>query len=367
MRVFRYLRVWLDRLFADEESVFLLLLLCGSLLVVLYLGAMLTPLFAALILSFLLQGLVGLLMRLSWPRNMAVNLTFVIFLVVVSVILLLFIPLIGRQLNSLINTLPDIVGQIQSMLNHLPTQYPAMITEDQVQSWVTFLAGQLQQTGQWMVATSLAILPNLFTVIIYLVLVPILVYFLLRDSSSLLSFTRSLLPKKQSLITRVGAEMSYQASNYIRGKAIEIAIVSAVTYVCFLSFGLNYGLILSLLVGVSVLVPFVGAAVVTVPVALVGLLQWGWGAETAWLMVAYGIIQLLDGNVLVPILFSEAVNLHPVSIIVAVLIFGGLWGVWGVFFAIPLASLVKAVYQAWPMPHDEAANLEKITDSDVTP
>jgi putative permease len=65
-------------------------------------------------------------------------------------------------------------------------------------------------------------------------------------------------------------------------------------------------------------------------------------------VLAYGIVQALDGNVLVPLLFSEAVNLHPVAIIVAVLVFGGLWGLWGVFFAIPLATLVKAVLNAWP-------------------
>ena len=72
-----------------------------------------------------------------------------------------------------------------------------------------------------------------------------------------------------------------------------------------------------------------------------------------WVMIAYGIIQALDGNVLVPILFSEAVNLHPVAIIVAVLVFGGFWGLWGVFFAIPLATLVKAILSAWPkeLPH----------------
>jgi putative permease len=65
-------------------------------------------------------------------------------------------------------------------------------------------------------------------------------------------------------------------------------------------------------------------------------------------MVVYTVIQTLDGNVLVPLLFSEAVNLHPVAIICAVLLFGGLWGFWGVFFAIPLATLFKAVLDAWP-------------------
>ena len=60
------------------------------------------------------------------------------------------------------------------------------------------------------------------------------------------------------------------------------------------------------------------------------------------------MIQFLDGNILVPLLFSELVNLHPVAIILAVLFFGGLWGVWGVFFAIPLATLISAVINAWP-------------------
>jgi putative permease len=72
-------------------------------------------------------------------------------------------------------------------------------------------------------------------------------------------------------------------------------------------------------------------------------------------MIAFIVSQLLDGNLLVPFLFSEAVNLHPLTIIVAVLFFGGLWGFWGVFFAIPLATLVKAVINALPNPDESEA------------
>lgn len=90
---------------------------------------------------------------------------------------------------------------------------------------------------------------------------------------------------------------------------------------------------------------------------MIAFFQWGWGDQFIYLMVAHAIIQALDGNVLVPLLFSEAVNLHPVAIICAVLLFGGLWGFWGVFFAIPLATLVKAVLDAWPkdLPETPAA------------
>ena len=63
---------------------------------------------------------------------------------------------------------------------------------------------------------------------------------------------------------------------------------------------------------------------------------------------AYAVIQLLDGNVLVPLLFAEVVNLHPVATIASLCVFGGLWGFWGVFFAIPLATLIQAVLAAWP-------------------
>jgi putative permease len=113
---------------------------------------------------------------------------------------------------------------------------------------------------------------------------------------------------------------------------------------------LRYSLLLGLLVGFSVLIPYIGAAVVTIPVAVVGLFQFGLSSEFGYLMLVYFIIQALDGNLLVPILFSEAVSLHPLYIIIAVLVFGGMWGFWGVFFAIPLATLVKAVITAWSTP-----------------
>src|SRR5690606_26598544 len=127
-----------------------------------------------------------------------------------------------------------------------------------------------------------------------------------------------------------------------------ILIVGIVTYIVFVILGLNYALLLAVVVGLSVLIPYIGATVATIPVAAVAYVQFGWSGDLALVLLAYGIIQFIDGNILVPFLFSEAVNLHPVAIIAAILLFGGLWGFWGVFFAIPLATLAKAVIYAWP-------------------
>ena len=208
--------------------------------------------------------------------------------------------------------------------------------------------GEIGKFGQWALTFSLSSLPLLVNAMIYLVLVPILVFFFLKDRELIGRWVSGYLPRQRTLLNRVGSEMNRQIANYIRGKGIEILICGIATYIAFISLGLNYAALLALLVGLSVVVPYVGAVVVTVPVTLIALFQWGWGDQFIYLMTVYAIIQALDGNVLVPLLFSAAVSLHPVAIICAVLLFGGLWGFWGIFFAIPLATLIKAVLDAWP-------------------
>ena len=137
------------------------------------------------------------------------------------------------------------------------------------------------------------------------------------------------------------------------------------TFVVFKFLGLQFSLLLSVVTGFSVLIPYVGAFVVALPVAGVGFVQWGLQPEFYWVIISYGIIQFLDGNVLVPLLFSEAVNLHPVAIIAAVLLFGGLWGFWGVFFAIPLATVIQAILRAWPRNMEAADSSTEPIDEDA--
>ena len=199
---------------------------------------------------------------------------------------------------------------------------------------------------------------------IYLFLVPLLVLFMLKDKDVLIGFLSNMLPQERTVMTTIWSEMDIQFANYVRGKAIEILIVGTVSFAAFLLLDLNYAALLALLVGLSVLIPYIGATVVTLPVMLVGYVQWGYSSEFFWLFMVYGFIQFLDGNVLVPLLFSEVVNLHPVAIIIAVLLFGGIWGFWGVFFAIPLATLVKAIYNAWPRNEDDRVNNAK-SDTDA--
>ena len=178
---------------------------------------------------------------------------------------------------------------------------------------------------------------------------PVMVFFILKDKERLMAWFAQFLPQERGLTSKVWHEVNLQTSNYVRGKFWEVMIVWGVTFLTFSLFGLRATLLISLFVGLSVLVPYVGATVMYLPIAIIGFYQFGASSTFVWLIIAYSIIQILDGNLLAPILMSEATSLHPIAVIVAILIFGGLWGFWGVFFAIPLATLINSIIKAWPM------------------
>jgi putative permease len=287
------------------------------------------------------------------PRLIAVVLVFLLFITLLLFLIFGLVPLVSRQLTQLVQQFPAYLTKGQELLRQLPAAYPQLVSDAQVQDLIGELGQEVAGLGQRLVGWSLASVGSIFGLVVYLVLVPVLVFFFLKDKDLMIGWVTDRLPRERSLVNRVWSESEIQIANYVRGKVVEIIIVGAVTYVTLSLLGLQYAALLAVIVGFSVLVPYIGAAVATVPIAVIAYFQFGWGWEFGQIMIAYGIIQALDGNLLVPLMFSEVVNLHPVAIILAILIFGGLWGFWGIFFAIPLATLVKAVINAWPRSRDQ--------------
>ncbi|HBS41953.1 MAG TPA: AI-2E family transporter [Oceanospirillales bacterium] len=344
-------RRWIDRYFSDEEALILLLLLSGLLLLVLFMGQVLAPFLVAVVVSYLLQGVVNAFKKRGVSHLTATTVVFLLFMAIMLAFLLVVLPATWKQLVEFVYEVPRMAQDGQDLLMLLPERYPDLVSMEQAVEWSKQIREEVTSLGQLVLTSSVSGITGVVTVLIYCVLVPILVFFFLKDSHQIIKWLTDFLPRKRYLLNNVWTEMDLQIANYIRGKSVEIVIVGGISYITFVIFGLNYAALLALLVGISVLIPYIGATVVTVPIALVGYMQWGWSDIFMWLMLAYLIIQALDGNVLVPLLFSEVVNLHPVAIIFAVLVFGGLWGFWGVFFAIPLATLFKAVVTAWPVSH----------------
>jgi len=342
------IREWFRRHFSDPQVLILFFVLLGGTVAILTLGQIMAPVLASLVIAYLLEGLVGFLERRRIPRLVAVLIVFLTFMTFLFFLLFGLLPKLSYQIGQVFGELPSMFGRGQQQLMHLPEKYPDFISQEQVVALVGFLQTELGRMGQKFLSFSVASVRGLVTFLVYLVLLPLMVFFFLKDKKSILQWITRFLPDNRDLTEHVWRNVDRQIGNYIRGKFWEILIIWVTSYLIFYLLDLRYAMLIGLLVGLSVLVPYIGVTVTTLPVALMGFFQWGFSSELATLLIAYGIIQLLDGNLLAPLLLSEVVHLHPVAIITAVLIFGGIWGFWGVFFAIPLATLVEAVIKSWP-------------------
>jgi putative permease len=168
---------------------------------------------------------------------------------------------------------------------------------------------------------------------IYVVIVPLLVFFFLMTGARSWPGARTCCPRTGRGCRGYGTKWTcnWRTTCVARHQILIVGAVSIVASRCS-AWAMR---LLGFLVGLSVVIPYVGAVVVTVPVAVVAWFQWGWTPMFGYLMLAYLMIQILDGNVLVPLLFSEANNLHPVAIILAVLVFGSIWACGGAPFRSP--------------------------------
>ncbi len=341
------LQDWYQRHFSDPQAVILALILILATSVIVFMGRVLTPVIAAVVIAYVLEGVVKKLCKFRLPHVLAVSLVILGFLVSLLILMLGLSPLIYKQLSQFIVEVPNMLIAGQAILLSLPEDYP-FISDAQIQDIVFQVNNELASLGQLVVSRSLSSVVNLFTVMVYMVVVPLLVFFFLKDKKSILLWLGRFLPEQGGLAAKVWKDVDIKIGSYIRGKLFEILVVGIVTFIPLQILGLQYAALLSVFVGLSVVIPYVGAVAVTIPVALVAYFQFGVGSEFFYIMLAYLIVQFLDGNLLVPLLFAEAVDMHPAAIIIAVLVFGALWGVWGVFFAIPLAATIQAVISAWP-------------------
>lgn len=338
---------WYTRYFSDPQAIILTAVLVIGSTIILTMGDMLLPVFASIVIAYLLEGVVRRLQHTGSNRLTAVVLVFCIFVAFLIFLAFGVAPLVSSQLTELFKELPRYLTQGQQLLLRLPEIYP-FISEAQVKELIDLINREITGFGSQIVSLSFSSIPGLITLAVYIFLVPVLVFLFMKDKERIWNWFGSILPRDRILVSQVSDEMDLQLGKYIRGKFLEILVVGVVTYIGFAILGMKYAILLSVLVGLSVLVPYIGAAAVTIPVVLIAFFQFGWTNEFFWIIGFFGISQALDGTVLVPWLFSGLVNLHPIAIIISVLVFGGLWGFWGVFFAIPLATLVSAVIHAWP-------------------
>ena len=345
--MYDYLKSFFKNYFYEEEQFAALFILIIFAVLLYFIGSTITPVFVSILVAYLLNGVMNFFEEKNYTKKVSFYFTFTIFLAF-YLFVLLSLPYVTGQIASLINELPAIVAFVENLFNDLIIRYPNFFTTEQVEEIFASSASLIPSIAEQVLIQLNTSFSAIMNALIFLILTPILVFFFLKDKSEMLSYLTYFLPKKRSLLSKIWSDLNIQLFGYVRGKALEMLIVASITSVAFLFLEVNYSVILGILVGMSVLIPLFGAILVTIPVLAIGLFQWGLDTSFFIFLFVYFMIQILDGNVLFPLLMGNEVNLHPVLIILSILVFGGIWGFWGLLLAVPIATLIRAVFKVWP-------------------
>jgi len=347
--MFKFFKNWYDSHLTDPNQASLAFIILFVSIILYVLLATVVPILVAIVLAYMLEGLVYRIQEKSQlNRNIIVLLVYFFFLTLSTVLLFMLLPIMLEQLTLFIKSLPSMLEKGKDFLSNAFTKNLNITTETQLSNIFSTMNNEISSMGKSLLTYSLASAGSIFETIIYMIIVPILIFFLLYDKNKIYGWFKKFFPEKLDLSKKAYAELDLKIGNYIRCKFIEIIVVWIVSFIFFAILGLKYSLLLSFLCGVSVIIPYVGAIAVTIPIIFVSYFQWGTSPDFWYVLIAHALIQIVDGNIFVPILFSDAVNIHPVAILIAILFFGTIWGIWGVFFAIPLAVLFNTLINIWP-------------------
>ena len=347
--ILRIFKSWYQKKYLNNEPIIFIGLMLFFYLIIMFMGDYIAPILAALVIAYLLDTFVNILHRVTKiKRALLVYFVYILFLIVLLSMIFVLFPVIINQMIDFIKQASHTLSSLKSGLDELSVKYPTLLTDDRINtivSWFDTIDWKKTSSsiGTFILKNTATTLPMLFTALIYLFLVPLMVFYFLKDKEAIITWFKGFLPADNGALYYVWNDLKPKLADYVRGKAIESFIVSIATYAGFAYFNLNYAVLLAFGVGLSVIIPYVGMVIITIPVIMVGILQFGLSITFLWLLVVFFVIQALDGNLLVPLLFSEVLNMHPVGVVSAILIFGGMWGLWGIFFAIPLGLLFMSV------------------------
>lgn len=342
---------WFERyVVRNPEAVSLLLwLLAGGAFVYLLKGVI-TPILFSIIASYLMNIVIRRLEDVwHWRHSNAVGVVFVCSWGVLLGAGFWLVPLLVDQLYHLIVSIPKFVDYLRNSWVTISTRLPDTLLENGSSKLLwNYLTDYVAAVGNSALSLFMDSLRSLGNILFYLVVIPIFSYFLLRDRDLLLNWLTQFWPKRKEQLDVLWQRVQIDLLGYLRGKILEMMLVIGIAAMFFAIFGLRYAILLAVLLGISVFIPYVGIVVVSCPVMVVALLQWGIGMRFGCFLALYTLFNILEGQLLAPVLLARTLALHPLTIILAVFCFGYWFGFWGVLLAIPLTALLRLLLVEWP-------------------
>jgi predicted PurR-regulated permease PerM len=305
------------------------------------LSPILTPFLLAAILAYICNPLVGWLQVRRVPRSVGALLTLLLLIGAIAGLLLVLTPLAEHEARLFVERLPGAIDRFKEHVVPLAASYGVDVTigMDQIRS---FAASHAQNAGGLLMKLLPSIKSSgvaLMGFVANLLLVPVVLFYLLRDWDGLTARIAALIPRRwQEKTNTIAAEVDRVLSEFLRGQISVMLLMSAYYIAALHVAGLQFALPIGLVTGLLVFIPYLGMALGLSLALLAGAMQFSEVQGLAPVLVAFGIGQALEGMLVTPWLVGERIGLHPVAVIFALLAFGQLFGFFGVLLALPASA-----------------------------
>jgi len=308
------------------------------------LSPILAPFLAGAILAYILNPLVGRLTGRYLPRIVAVVLVLLCALALVVALALVIVPLFIKELRLMSEQLPAFLAWVNQQVAPWLQEKFAINFQLDIES-VKQLAGGVLANHQDLVTGLLGSLRigglALITFMINVLLVPVVLFFLLRDWNALIARVDAMIPRHlHERAQAIFGEIDAVLAEFLRGQVIVMLVMSAYYSTALSIAGLEFALPVGVITGLLVIVPYVGAFTGILLGTIAATMQFGSLGGVAWVWLAFGIGQALEGTVVTPLLVGKRIGLHPVAVIFALLAFGQIFGFFGVLLALPASAVL---------------------------
>jgi len=304
------------------------------------LGNVILPFIVGMAIAYFLDPVADRLQRVGLSRVMATLIISVIVVAVVVLLGLVIIPLFIQQATDLIAAAPTLFGELRTFLTE---QFPDLMDETSpLRQSLVSVGETIQARGAELLQNLLSSAAGVFNVVIFLVVAPVVGFYMLLDWDNMIARIDELLPRDhRPVIRRLAGQIDRTLASFVRGQGTVCLILGTFYAIALMVVGLQFGLVVGLIAGLLTFIPYVGALVGGILSIGLALFQF-WGEW--WSIVAVAAIfqvgQLVEGNILTPKLVGSSVGLHPVWLIFALSAFGTLFGFVGMLVAVPVAAAI---------------------------
>ncbi len=302
------------------------------------LGTVMLPFLVGGAIAYFLDPIADRLERMGLSRTSATATISLVALLIFALLALLIVPMLVRQLVQLVNAAPTIVGQLQQFLTE---RFPQIMdSESVVRDTLGAIGKTIQARGGELASTLLSSAMSVINAVVFIVVVPVVAFYLLLDWDPMIARIDQLLPRDhQETIRAIGRDIDRVLAGFVRGQVSVCMILGTFYSVALMLAGLQFGLIVGAIAGLVTFIPYVGAIIGgSLAIGLALFQFWGDWVQIGVIAAIFAVGQFLEGNIITPRLVGKSVGLHPVWLLFALSAFGTVFGFVGMLVAVPVAA-----------------------------